>query len=171
MSTTSTTSERRVERIYTTKDGLPSDIVESLLETSDGHVWIGTSRGISRYIDGASEEFENFSSANGLSASDIQSLAEDRDGNVWVGSMGAQKVSRGGFVTYDERDGLASRKISSIFEDRAGELCVITIDNEMYINRFDGQRFHAIRPNVPNRIGNWGWGEAQLTFQDHRSEE
>lgn len=167
MSAASATSERRVERIYTTKDGLASDIVESLLETSDGQVWIGTSRGISRYVDGASEEFENFSSANGLSAGDIYSLAEDRDGNVWVGSTGAQKVSRGGFVTYDERDGLASRKISSIFEDRAGELCVITIDGEMHINRFDGQRFHAVRPGVPNRIGNWGWGEAQLTFQDH----
>lgn len=167
MSAASVRSERRVERVYNTKDGLPSDIIASLLETSDGRVWIGTSRGISRYVSGAREEFENFSAENGLSASDIQSLAEDRDGNVWVGSMGAQKISRGGFVTYDERDGLASRRILSIFEDRAGELCVITIDNEMHINRFDGRRFHAVRPNVPSRIGNWGWGEAQLTFQDH----
>jgi len=170
MSVASETSERQVERVYTTKDGLPSDIVSSLLETSDGHVWIGTSRGISQYISGAREEFENFSSANGLSASDIHSLAEDRDGNVWVGSMGAQKVSRGGFVTFDERDGLASRRIFSIFEDRAGELCVITIDGEMQINRFDGQRFHAVRPNVPALAGNWGWGENQLTFQDHTGE-
>ena len=165
----SATSELLIEKIFTRENGLAGNLIHALLECSDGHLWAGTGAGVSRFVSQSeNEHFEKFTTANGVSENEARALAEDSAGNVWVGSTGAQKISRGGFVTYGKQDGLASNYLKSIFEDRAGELCVVTrISTRAYVNRFDGRRFHPVVPNIPDRIKDWGWGDRQLTFQDH----
>ncbi len=166
-----------IEKVYTIKNGLPDNLIGALLESANGQLWIGTTRGLSRYIcDGAREGFESYTEANGLSQNEVTALGEDRTGNLWVGATGAHKISRGGFVTYGEQDGLATRFVRAIIEDRAGELCAITEGLGVgrgapkYVNCFDGRRFHPVLPNVPSQIKYWGWGDYQVTFQDHISE-
>ncbi len=168
-------AEQLIRKIYTTKDGLAGDVVGSLLESSDGQLWIGTDNGLSKYDgEGAHKTFENFTAANGLSESNVFSLGEDRAGNLWAGSVGANKISQGGFLSYGMQDGLASNFINSIVEDLKGELCVLTKGpnkvyiNRIFLNRFDGSRFHSVLPNVPSTIKNWGWGNHQ--FQDSTGE-
>ena len=39
----------QVKRIFTTKDGLPSNNIQQLIEDAEGNVWIGTDNGMARY--------------------------------------------------------------------------------------------------------------------------
>ena len=54
-----------VIRHYSQKDGLPSDAVFSILEDSQGRLWLSTSNGLSRF-DPTVETFRNFDKNNGL---------------------------------------------------------------------------------------------------------
>jgi len=71
---------------YTTRDGLPSNIITALYQDSRGFLWIGTNNGLSVY-DGAS--FKNYSVANGLSNNWITDIFESRTtpGRMWVGTI------------------------------------------------------------------------------------
>ncbi|HEY0101798.1 MAG TPA: two-component regulator propeller domain-containing protein [Pyrinomonadaceae bacterium] len=134
---------------YTTADGLAHEVVRQIHHAADGRIWAGTARGLSLF---GAQSFSNYTSAHGLSDENIRALAEDRDGNLWIGTEtgGAIKLARHGLVTYREADGLNGTQVRDIFETRTGVLCVIT-DNG-FINYFDGQRFAAVRPNMPPEI-------------------
>src|SRR5262249_61433863 len=47
---------------YTTREGLASDSVETLIEDHQGSIWIGSSDGLTRFKDGV---FTNFSDLGG----------------------------------------------------------------------------------------------------------
>lgn len=65
---------------FTTKDGLVSNKVYSILEDKNGFVWISTDQGVSRY-DGVT--FTNFSAKDGLPDNEIIGLYEDKSGRIW----------------------------------------------------------------------------------------
>ena len=48
-----------------------------------------------------------------------------------------------------QADGLRKAKVASVFENQRGELCVTSEEGEPFINRFGGQRFSAVRLQVP----------------------
>jgi ligand-binding sensor domain-containing protein/signal transduction histidine kinase len=134
---------------YTKADGLAHDVVRQIHLASDGRIWLGTARGLSLF---GAQTFSNYTRAHGLSDDNIRALAEDRDGNLWIGTEtgGAIKLARHGLVTYREADGLSGTQVRDIFETRTGVLCVVA-DNAL-ISYFDGQKFTAIRPNLPPEI-------------------
>jgi ligand-binding sensor domain-containing protein/signal transduction histidine kinase len=143
-----------IRRCYSTADGLPSNDVRSVYQSSDKRLWIGTVGGLSEFLPGASTtHFRNYTTANGLSGSAVYALQEDRDGNLWIGTRenGLMKMADSGFETYEGPEGYRSGGFSSsIFESQAGELCAIAGDHSaVYLNVFDGVRFSAIRVNVP----------------------
>lgn len=153
-------------RRFTTDDGLAHNSVRALHRASDGRLWIGTRNGLSIF-DG--ELFRTYTVAQGLSGRLITALAEDGNGNLWVGTQasGAMKISRSGLLSYRETDGLGNADIISIFETGAGELYVVS--GKWTINRFDGERFTFVRPNLPPRIiesssGRW------VIIRDHLGE-
>src|SRR5205085_791862 len=153
-------------RWYTTADGLPHNNIHALFQSADGHVWIGT-RGGGLSVLG-DERLHNYAAAEGLSDR-INALAEDRDGNLWVGTQtsGAMKIARSGLLSYGANEGLGTPEVVSIFEDQASELCAVT--TKWTINRFDGERFTAVRPNLPQKVlesssGRW------IVMQDHLGE-
>jgi ligand-binding sensor domain-containing protein/signal transduction histidine kinase len=134
---------------YTKADGLVHNVLRQIHHAADGRIWLGTASGLSLF---GAQNFSNYTTAHGLSDDNIRALAEDRDGNLWIGTEtgGAIKLARHGLVTYREADGLQGTQVRDIFETRTGLLCVIT-DNG-FINYFDGQRFAAVRPNIPPEI-------------------
>ena len=163
-----------VARVYTTRDGLPHNIITSLYQSSDGKLWVGTGLGLSEFLPAKNKDggrFHSYTSANGLGGEGVTTLAEDRDGNLWVGtySGGAMRLAASGFTSYSQADGLGGISIASIFEDLAGELCVINAGNA-FINRFDGRGFISAPLALPKGISNWGWGWNQIMFQDSRKE-
>jgi ligand-binding sensor domain-containing protein/two-component sensor histidine kinase len=164
-----------VTRAYTMKNGLPSNRIEDLLETSDGRFWVGGAGGLAVYVASV-DRFETFTTANGLSDSWVKSLAEDRDGNLWVGTEagGVMRIARQGFTSYTQMDGLTDTRIASIFVDQVGELCTQTTSALLVrgwsLDCFDGKRFSANRPRYPTSIQYFGWGWSQTVLHDHTGE-
>ncbi len=153
---------------YTTANGLASDfILSGMYQSPDGRIWIGTAGGLTAFSDG---RFHSYTAAQGLTNGYVVPV-EDRDGNLWLATQtGAMKITWSGFTSFGKVDGLSNAKVMSVFENQHGELCVTSEEGEPFINRFDGQRFTAVRPQVPSEIKGFGWGSNQITFQDHTGE-
>ncbi len=104
--------ERRA-RVFTTADGLPNDVVMTVLAARDGSVWAGANcGGLVRY-DGA--HFRTYDETDGLRNSCVWALAEDTNHDLWVGTWGG-----GAFRFHDGRftQHLAGEIVSSIVAAR-----------------------------------------------------
>jgi len=151
------------------KKYLPGLPVNSLFESSGGQLYVGTDRGLQVALNpaGHGQAFASYTAANGLGGGQVQAIAQDRAGNLWLGSAGANRIAKGGLVTYGAPDGLDSSFVLSIGEDRTGSLFAVTESQRgKLVNRFDGRAFHPVRPHIPDGILDWGWGTGQITFQD-----
>jgi ligand-binding sensor domain-containing protein/signal transduction histidine kinase len=109
-------------RNYTTRNGLPDNIVISFVEDMNGVIWIGTSKGICRFINGAI-------SPPGFRQEPlpIHALFEDRKGNLWFSDLkGLCKVSGDKKFRYSTQDGLIYNRIFAICEDSRGRIWIGT---------------------------------------------
>lgn len=70
---------------YSSLDGLAGNHVFSLHQDSKGEMWIGTSKGLSRWNGG---KIVNMTVADGLFDNNVFSMASTPDGGKWVGSFG-----------------------------------------------------------------------------------
>jgi len=70
---------------WTTEEGLPQNTVTSIVQTSDGYIWLGTFGGLARF-DGV--RFTVFDSINApsLKSNRILSLYEDKWKRLWIGT-------------------------------------------------------------------------------------
>lgn len=162
------TGSNVVERYFTTREGLPSDWIMDLLQSSRGEFWVATPRGLCRWREGEGSVCKTYNAANDLCDIDARSLAEDKDGNLWVASpCGLKKWSSYGFTAYATPAGLINQAPDAIFENATGEVFASYNDGEMrYLSRFDGEAFQAVKPNFPAHIGYFGWGNRQTVWQD-----
>jgi diguanylate cyclase (GGDEF)-like protein len=71
---------------YDTGDGLPSAVVNGILEDDSGNLWISTNRGLSRFSP-QSETFKNYDATDGLQSSEFNQGAffEASDGEMFFG--------------------------------------------------------------------------------------
>ncbi len=105
----------------TTRQGLSSDQVRTIVEAGDGSVWIGTNAGLDHYRDGS---ITSFTLANGLRNDRILAIVFDAKGNLWIGTdgAGAARLRDGAFQWFDTRDGLAGDQVRAIWRARNGDL-------------------------------------------------
>jgi ligand-binding sensor domain-containing protein/signal transduction histidine kinase len=166
-----------VESVYGPAEGV-AKWVGALLPTSGGGVWAPGFEGglVELRPAGDPRAFSSLRySPESLGRGGVESLAEDQDGNLWIaaGEAGVRRLARDGFVTYTEADGLKSTQIAGLFADSSGAVCVASrerTNGEVFLNRFDGTRFAAVRPNVPKGIDYFGWGSEQIALQDGAGE-
>jgi signal transduction histidine kinase/ligand-binding sensor domain-containing protein len=72
---------------------------------------------------------------------------EDREGNLWIATQsGALRLAREGFTTFGPSDGVGPL-VSRVFVSRAGD--PIALSEGWRLSRFDGERFHTVRVNIP----------------------
>ncbi len=88
-------SQTRTTRFQhlTINDGLPQNMVDCMLQDSQGFLWFGTWNGLCRYDGYNFEIFDNQAASSNGSLRDnfIYSMAEDAYGNLWMGtSQGLQ---------------------------------------------------------------------------------
>jgi diguanylate cyclase (GGDEF)-like protein len=103
-------------KTYTTRDGLPNDVVRFANEDGDGDLWVGTDAGLA-LRDG--ERFRSFTSRDGLPDEALHQLLEDGTGGLWFGS------NRGIFTlrkpqVLDVARGLAPRLIATLLDTADG---------------------------------------------------
>ncbi len=78
-----------VVSVYNERNGLPTGEANTILQTKDGHIWIGSYGGLIRYNG---TDFRNYSVEGAVSSSSIRSLYQDSNGRLWIGTNDAGVV-------------------------------------------------------------------------------
>lgn len=121
---------------WTTREGLPDNVVWSLEFAPDQVVWIATLGGASRF-DGTS--FVNFSKRDGLADNHVSVIHYDRDGLLWFATQaGLTRYDPTSAVTFTTADGLPANGINAAGRDSAGNLWFATAGG---LSRWDGHSF------------------------------
>lgn len=117
---TETYSQTYPFRTYSIENGLSESVVNTVLQDSDGYIWLGTGYGLNRF-DGF--VFENYFEEHGLNSSKIYSLYQSKDGKLWIGSdKGINFADEDSIYTSPDLATLQNSKVISIFEDVQGDM-------------------------------------------------
>ena len=130
---------------YTTQQGLPGNVIDSLYQDHHDVLWIATSAGMVSFNNGVFTP-----SQPDLPKDRIKALFEDREGALWIGSPAGLARTKDGTVTrFTKQDGLANDNVVSINEDRQGRLWVGTLDG---LSCLEGKHFvtYTTRDGLPN---------------------
>jgi ligand-binding sensor domain-containing protein/two-component sensor histidine kinase len=165
-------------RVWRSADGLPEDFAQSLAQTQDGYLWIGTSGGLARF-DGVSFVVFNRENMSAFLDDSVYSLLVTKDGTLWAGTEGGGLVryKDGRFRAFGAAEGLTNGFVRVIYEDRNSRLWVGTdaglfrMQNESLI-RVDGRdgademNVHAICEDSAGRLLVGGRGLLVLRGQE-----
>jgi signal transduction histidine kinase/sugar lactone lactonase YvrE len=133
---------------YDKNNQLKENGIFSLFQSSDEHLWIGTATGITEF-DG--KTFQNYTKLQGLPETPYNWIAEDVTGNIWATTnQGAVKITRRGFVTYQQNEGIGVRGVRSIWENESGKLQVLTPTGTFH--QLDQETFISAKPKLPPEI-------------------
>jgi len=119
-----------VQRVYTSHSSIPVIGVNSILQASDGYLWIAGRHGLFRY-DGIQPKqifpVEYFPPDSAASSS-VNILHESKLGGLWIGTddSGIVNYQNGNFVVYDRESGLPSSSVRDIAEDDNGNIYLAT---------------------------------------------
>lgn len=114
-------------RVWQTHDGLPSNSVRALAQSSDGYLWVGTQQGLARF-DGLRFAIVDEPGAPELKHATIAALCAGRDGSLWIGceGQGVVRLKEGKFTRLTVAEGLPSNQVHCLLEDHEGALWIGT---------------------------------------------
>jgi ligand-binding sensor domain-containing protein/signal transduction histidine kinase len=113
-------------QIWLTENGLPQNTVQSITQTRDGYIWIGTQEGLARF-DGLKFVIFDKENTPQFKSNDIRSLLEDREGALWIStSYGLLRLQNGQFTAFTANEGLPDNSVGQIAQDRGGNLWIVT---------------------------------------------
>lgn len=118
----------RAVRMFTAADGLPNNVIMTVLASQDGGLWTGANcGGVSRF-DG--RRFQTYNEKDGLLNSCVWALAEDANHDLWIGTFGggAFRFRGGSFTQYSKAQGFLSDRVTGIVPSRDGSLWFATRD-------------------------------------------
>ncbi len=122
---------------FDTAHGLNSDATYSLLEASNGDIWVGTTSGACRLRD---DQFDCYDSSDGLAGGRIMHVVEDQTGAIWFGSIadGISVFDGTAIKTFGSADGLASPEVVMVVADQELNVMVGTLAGDFYRADRDG---------------------------------
>ena len=113
-------------QIWLTENGLPQNTVQTILQTTDGYLWIGTQEGLAKF-NGINFVVFDRENTPQLKSNDIRSLLEDHNGRLWIGtSYGLLRMQGGTFTSFTTAEGLPDNSIGPLLEDSDGTLWIST---------------------------------------------
>jgi signal transduction histidine kinase/ligand-binding sensor domain-containing protein len=151
------------------KNGLPEDVIMTILQDKEGYVWAGTQGGLIRY-DGYNVRVYQFGETDPNNAS-VYTLSEDNKGGLWVGTWinglfhYDRKTDR--FIHYkhdpNDSNSIGKGTFKETHEDRTGNLWMIlnTAPGKSYLTLFD------IKKNQFKRFGNSEKGDHNINASDY----
>ncbi|HEV8268716.1 MAG TPA: two-component regulator propeller domain-containing protein, partial [Thermoanaerobaculia bacterium] len=127
-------------RVFTTRDGLPDDVIRALFFDTKKDLWVGTSTGAAR------RRGERFERVVGFPQAAVSSLAEDRLGRIWIAAYtgGLVRLDPGGLRQVTAREGLVGTQIGPLALSRDGKLWVGTYGAGL--EYLAGERFTSVGP-------------------------
>lgn len=129
---------------------IPGSRMQVLYRDRQGCLWIGTSGGLTRLVDG---KLQRLPVTDSLASTSILTVMEDREGNVWVGTetAGLDILRDERFRNIGTHAGLSSDATTTVVEDRAGTLWVGTSDSGL---------------NAMRRTASGAWSAKTFTVSD-----
>ena len=75
-------------QVFSTSEGLPSNVIDGIVEDADGNLWLSTNQGICKFNYDNSTVM-NFYTEDGLSSNEFihNAYAQDSDGEIYFGSV------------------------------------------------------------------------------------
>jgi len=127
-------------RVFTTSDGLTSDLIGPLHEDRLRRLWIATKGGGVSILAN-----DRFTSLPGLSSNVVTAFHEDRDGTMWIGTAGGglNRLREGQMTQYTSRVGLYDDKVHHILEDDHGLFWMSSNRGVFHVSRQDLDDFAA----------------------------
>jgi ligand-binding sensor domain-containing protein len=137
---------------FTVEDGLSSNVVNAIVQTQNGFLWIGTDAGLNRF-NGRHFTPIYFRGPGSTQQGIVSTLAEGPDGDLWIGtSAGLVRIARPALDGFD-------RSLSTFYHPGAGISDEITRlhfsrDGALWVGtgaglyRLDGKRVDTIIPLV-----------------------
>jgi signal transduction histidine kinase/ligand-binding sensor domain-containing protein len=129
---------------YSVVDGLPENTGTSLLQSSDGYIWIGTQGGLARADGYGLESFlPDPDDSTSISNASIFTLFEDKRGRLWIGTsngLNQYEPWSQSFRRYlHDPSSLAAAYISVIKDDSKGNIWSVKVmpDNTLELWRID----------------------------------
>jgi ligand-binding sensor domain-containing protein/two-component sensor histidine kinase len=112
---------------YGVAEGLPHRIIDALIETRSGDLWIGTPLGLSRIAASGSARFTNYRLAPSAAANDVGPILETRSGAI-LAATDASVFEWTDPANFRRREltGIDPSAITDMAEDRAGNLWIAT---------------------------------------------
>ena len=151
------------DRTFTTKDGLPSDFVRSVLVTRAGKLWVSTNKGAGTF-DGS--KFSTEGSETGLAGPNVRRIIEDREGTLWFAcdswgepnaSGGLTSLRGGQWRSWHIGDGLPSDYVIDELTDSSGRKFAMTLAGPA---RLVGERW--VKESVPGLTPPMNWGSGTI---------
>ena len=126
--------------LYDSSIGMPTSEANTVVQTSDGFIWIGSYSGLVRY-DG--NNFYRYEATTGITS--VVSMYVDSSNRLWIGTNdnGIALFENGNFTFLHEADGLPSSSIRAISEAPDGSIVVGTtlglcrINNDFQIETYE----------------------------------
>ncbi len=113
--------DQYAHKAWTVRDGFFTAAVNSIAQTPDGYLWLGTEFGLLRF-DGVQSIPWEPPAGQRLPSNYIRSLLTARDGRLWIGTnAGLTSWKEGKLTLYPE---LAGQSVQSLIEDREGTIWV-----------------------------------------------
>ncbi len=133
--------------LYTQKNGLSSNSIESILLDREDNLWFGTNgTGVDMLIPG---KITNYTERNGLPHQSTANTVETPDGSIWFScDRGiARLYPNGTMENYTHENGLENDHTWALSLDAKGNVWVGCLYGDIY--RFDGKRFvNMVPPGV-----------------------
>ena len=106
-------------------EGLPQNSVQTILQTHDGFIWVGTERGLARF-DGLHFDIFNSKNTGRIKVNYIAALYESRDATLWIATRddGLIELKDGKFSSHPATNGSGTEDVTSIQEDRDGNMWI-----------------------------------------------
>ena len=156
-----------VKRVYSAPRALPTNWINTIVQSADGAVWVGSNGGLFHFVPGQDRDdyrIRVYSTSEGID--EVWAIAEDRQHNLWLGrsAVGVAKLWQRGLTRFDAADGLPWA--NSINATRNGDVIAVggLNANSWCLCRFDGVKFVASR--FPGQDVSPGWGWSQMVLQD-----
>lgn len=123
-----------VHDTWTTDNGLPQNTVESIIQSRDGYLWLGTQEGLVRF-DGLHFTIYDRTTFPELMANSVLQIVEDGSGALWYRFQGPFGVARliprdstgsASFHLFTAQDGLPTNQVNELHVDRPGTVWIAT---------------------------------------------
>ncbi len=160
-------------QVWLTESGLPQNTIQTITQTRDGYIWIGTQEGLARF-NGVSFLLFDRENTPQFKSNDIRTLRGGHDGALWIGtSFGLVKYHSGKFESFTRTEGLPDNTVNALAEDQSGTIWIGTGNGLARYANNSLVAVPAINANISTLLTDasgvlWlGTGTGVVTFQNN----